>query len=64
MSFGFGVGDFLAVGTLCWKLYQNVYKVSRDAPEELRGIRDELGALSNTIRLLTDDIQDPHSMLK
>lgn len=64
MSFRFDTSDFLDVDVRCWKLYQNVDKVSRDAPDELRRIRDELGALSNTIRLLNDDIRNPHSMIK
>lgn len=64
MSFGFGIGDFVAVSELCWKLYRNVYSVSRDAPEELRNICDELGGLSNTIHLLNDDMNDPQSVLR
>ncbi|KAF4449293.1 hypothetical protein F53441_7411 [Fusarium austroafricanum] len=63
MSFGFGVGDFIATGELCWKLYSNVYKVSRDAPEELRGLSQELGNLSNTIKLLNEELEAPDSCL-
>lgn len=58
MSFGFGVGDFLAAGERCLKLHHAVCEVSQDAPVELRGIRDELRALLNTIWLLNNDIQD------
>ncbi|KAB2574171.1 hypothetical protein DBV05_g7141 [Lasiodiplodia theobromae] len=61
MSSRFGVGDFLVVGNLCWKLYQNL---SQNPSENLCGVRDALGALSNTIRLLNDDIQDPRSLIK
>ncbi|UKZ72884.1 hypothetical protein TrVFT333_000521 [Trichoderma virens FT-333] len=63
MSFGFGIGDFIAVGELCWKLYSQVYKVSRDAPEELRGLNQELGNLHNTIQLLIEELKDEDSVL-
>ena len=63
MSFGFGIGDFIAVGDLCWKLYTKVYKVSRDAPEELRGLSQELGNLSNTIAMLVEELKAEESCL-
>ncbi|KAF5590854.1 hypothetical protein FPANT_5885 [Fusarium pseudoanthophilum] len=64
MSFGFGVGDFIAVGELCWKIYTRVYKVSRDAPEELRALIQELGNLSNTVNLLNEEVQDQEEWMK
>ncbi|KAF5713674.1 hypothetical protein FGLOB1_3892 [Fusarium globosum] len=64
MSFGFGVGDFIAVGELCWKIYTRVYKVSRDAPEELRALIQELGNLSNTVNLLNEELRDQEEWLK
>lgn len=63
MSFGFGVGDFIAVGELCWKLYSQVYKVSRDAPEELRGLSQELGNFHNTLQLFVEELKDGDSVL-
>lgn len=63
MSFGVGIGDFIAVGDLCWKLYSQVYKVSRDAPEELRGLSQELGNFHNTIQLLIEELKDKDSVL-
>ncbi|KAF5990086.1 hypothetical protein FBULB1_282 [Fusarium bulbicola] len=64
MSFGFGVGDFIAVGELCWKIYTRVYKVSRDAPEELRALIQELGNLSNTVNLLNEEVRDREEWVK
>ncbi|KAK5991746.1 hypothetical protein PT974_07780 [Cladobotryum mycophilum] len=64
MSFGFGVGDFLAVAELSWKLYSQVYKVARDAPEELRGLNQELGNLSNTYKLLVEELENEDSLLR
>ncbi|KAJ4040630.1 hypothetical protein NW756_011013 [Fusarium oxysporum] len=64
MSFGFVVGDFIAVGELCWKIYTRVYKVSRDAPEELRALIQELGNLSNTVNLLNEEVRDKEEWIK
>ncbi|EXK43261.1 hypothetical protein FOMG_05894 [Fusarium oxysporum f. sp. melonis 26406] len=64
MSFGFGVGDFIAVGELCWKIYTRVYKVSRDAPEELRALIQELGNLLNTVNLLNEEVRDREEWIK
>ncbi|KAM0485398.1 hypothetical protein ACHAPX_001384 [Trichoderma viride] len=63
MSFGFGIGDLIEVAELCWKLYSQVYKVSRDAPEELRGLNQELGNFHNTIQLLLEELKDTDSIV-
>lgn len=41
MSFGFSVGDFLAVGQLSWK----VYKKCKDSPGSYAELSNEVGAL-------------------
>ncbi|EKG21286.1 Leucine carboxyl methyltransferase [Macrophomina phaseolina MS6] len=64
MSFCFGPGDFLNVSKLCRTLYQDVNKVSREPPEELHNIRDNIGALFDTINRLNDDMNNPQSILK
>lgn len=64
MSFGFAIGNFLAVGELAWKLYQNVYKVARKAPMELRSLETELGQLHQSIRMLTQEAEDGESILR
>ena len=46
MSFGFGVGDFLAVGHLCWK----VYKKCKDSSGNYAELSTEVGALHNVIK--------------
>ncbi|KAF4539561.1 uncharacterized protein LTHEOB_9950 [Lasiodiplodia theobromae] len=63
MSFGFGVGDFIAVGELCWKLYSQVYEVSRGAPEAIQNLKAELGDMHLTINKLVEDTKDPDSIL-
>lgn len=46
MSFGYGVGDFLAVGQLCWK----VYKKCKDSPGNYKELSSEVGALHNVMK--------------
>ena len=63
MSFGFSVGDFLAVAELAWTLYHKCYKVARGAPEEFRLLLGEISNLSNSLRILNDEVHDPDSVL-
>ena len=46
MSFGYAVGDFLAVGQLCWK----VYRKCKDSPGNYKELFSEVGALHNVIK--------------
>ena len=46
MSFGYSVGDFLAVGQLCWK----IYKKCKDSPENYAELASEVGALHNVVK--------------
>jgi hypothetical protein len=46
MSFGFAVGDSIAVGQLAQSLYKDVYLVARGAPEEVRLLVSEVAILS------------------
>ena len=46
MSFGFAVGDFLAVGNLCWK----VYKKCKDAPGNYAELSGEVSYLYTVIK--------------
>jgi hypothetical protein len=63
MSFGFAIGDFLAVGELAHKLWHEVYMVARTAPEEVRSLSAELSVLSQSIRLLVELASNPESIL-
>ncbi|KAL1648444.1 hypothetical protein SLS58_002199 [Diplodia intermedia] len=63
MSFGFGVGDFIAAGELCRKLYRNVYTVSIEAPEEITCLQNELSQLKSTIDMLVQEVKDPNSLI-
>lgn len=63
MSFGFGVGDFIAVGQMAYKLYHEIYVVARTAPKEVRDLCRELSTLRTSIELLNDEVNDPGSML-
>ena len=46
MSFGFSVGDFLAVGTLAW----DVYKSCRAAPDSFTNISNEVLSLHAVLK--------------
>ncbi|KAF8419516.1 hypothetical protein EV426DRAFT_644774 [Tirmania nivea] len=62
MSFGYSVGDILAISKLAWDVY-NVYK---DAPDDFRNISDEIKSLhiimdNNSLRV---KLQDPKMTLE
>lgn len=63
MSFGFGVGDFLAVSELAWNLYRYCYVVARGAPQDFQLLLQEITALSQSIQLLQEEAKDPNSTL-
>ena len=46
MSFGFGVGDFIAVGQLCWK----VYKKCKESPGNFAQLSAEVSSLQAVIK--------------
>ena len=63
MSFGFSVGDFLAVTQLAFTLYRQCYLVARGAPQEFQSLVVELTTLSNSLRLLQEEVADENSVL-
>lgn len=63
MSFGFGVGDFLAAAELAWNLYRYCYVVARGAPQEFLLLVQEIASLSQSIQLLQEEAKDPNSTL-
>lgn len=63
MSFGFGVGDFIAVADLAWNLYRYCYIVARGAPEDFQSLLHEITVLSQSIKLLQEEAKDPNSIL-
>lgn len=64
MSFGFGVGDFLAVADLAWKLYRYCYIVAKDAPRDFKLLLQEICTLASSLKLLKDEVDDPESTLR
>jgi len=48
MSFGFAIGDFVALGTLAWRLY----KCCKGASVQSREIGKELNSLLNAVRAI------------
>ncbi|KAF8536972.1 hypothetical protein BDD12DRAFT_982467 [Trichophaea hybrida] len=63
MSFGFAVGDFIAVGQLAWTLYHQCYLVARGAPQEFQHLLGEVTMLSQAIQLLQKEVENPQSTL-
>ena len=61
MSFGYSVGDILAISKLAWDVY-NVYK---DAPDKFRNISDEIKSLHIIVDSdsLKAKFQDPNLTL-
>lgn len=64
MSFGFGVGDFLAVGELAWTLYKDVYLVAQAAPQEVHQLEIQLSTLKNSLDILKEDFADEDSIVQ
>lgn len=54
MSFGFGVGDFLAVGKLAWA----VYKSCRDAPDSFKNISIEVLSLHAVLKEVEETLSE------
>ena len=54
MSFGYSVGDFIAVGQLAW----TVYKSCRDAPESFNNISVEVLSLHALLKEVEEMISD------
>jgi hypothetical protein len=63
MSFGFAIGDFIAVGQLAWQLYRDCYMVARGAPQEFQLLLKEIQTLSGSLHILQEEIQDSSSTL-
>jgi hypothetical protein len=58
MSFGYGVGDVMAVATLAW----NIYRVCKDSPNDFRNVSNEVLSLhlvlKETDELIAEVIKD------
>lgn len=63
MSFGFGVGDFIAAGELAFRVYQNIYLVAKNAPDAITKLRDELASLVGAIKILQAEVEAPNSVI-
>ena len=54
MSFGFGIGDFMAVGQLAWQ----VYRKCKTAPSEFKTISSQLISLHIVIKDVNETIEE------
>lgn len=63
MSFGYGIGDVIAVGELAWKLHHDCYLVARGAPQEFKLLVDELKTLHMSMKMFEEELQNNDSIL-
>lgn len=63
MSFGFGVGDFVATAQLAWHLYKNCYKVAKGAPHDFQLLLQEIHTTHGSIQLIQEEAINPDSTL-
>ena len=59
MSFGYAIGDFLAVGQLCWK----VYKKCKDSPGDYAALSSDVGAMHNVMKE-TEELLSPQKLTR
>lgn len=59
MSFGFAVGDFLAVSSFAWTLYRSC----KGASVEFEEVSREIISLHTCIKELEEDARNPDSLL-
>lgn len=63
MSFGFGIGDILAVSELASHLYRRCYFLAPGASQEFQLLLQEIGTLSQSIVILQQEARNPDSVL-
>ena len=63
MSFGFSVGDIIAVGQLAWTLYRDCYLAARGAPEGFQLLVKEIQTLSGSLNILQEEASNAQSPL-
>jgi len=59
MSFGFSVGDFIAVSEKTW----TIYRACKGAPGEFQELSRELSSLHTILHELEDEARTPASLL-
>jgi hypothetical protein len=64
MSFGFAIGDLIAVTDLAWKLHQNCYKVLQDCPQEIKDISRDLATVYGVLKHIQEDLKSNNSSIK
>ena len=53
MSFGFSVGDIVAIGSLAW----NIYRKMAAAPAQLQQVKDSVGLLHFTLNATAENVR-------
>ncbi|RPA79534.1 hypothetical protein BJ508DRAFT_140752 [Ascobolus immersus RN42] len=58
------IGDFIAVGELAAKLYNQYYRISRKAPKELSDLSKEIQTLTSAIGFMREEVKDENSIIR
>jgi hypothetical protein len=64
MSFGFAIGDIIAVANLAWQLHQNCYKVIKDCPHEFKELVRDLSTVYGVMKRIEEDYNSQDSAIK
>jgi hypothetical protein len=64
MSFGFAIGDFIAVANLAWQLHENCYKVIKDCPHEFKELVRDLSTVYGVMKRIEEDYNSQGSAIK
>ncbi len=64
MSFGFGVGDFIAVGGLCWKVYKKCKDSSGNYAERSNEVSALYTVIKETEELISEQDLSPEKQAK
>ncbi|KAI5782058.1 hypothetical protein DFH27DRAFT_488134 [Peziza echinospora] len=57
------IGDILALTQLAWNLYRKCYVVGKDAPSEFLNLTSEIATLSQSLKMLEEELANPESIL-
>ncbi|KAI5781703.1 hypothetical protein DFH27DRAFT_616544 [Peziza echinospora] len=63
MSFGYGVGDLIAVGKLALDIYEKFKYIQRDASKDFKDLMAEVSLLNANVVTLDKAIKEPESTL-
>lgn len=64
VPFGFSSGDFMGAALVAYNLWKHCYKVAQHAPQEFKLLVTDINTLSQSLRFLGEENDDPNSTLR